>query len=198
MRALFCTLGLLVTICAVPLGLALSWALVCYIAEYFADFFRLAECVYTFDTTMTVLAVALTIAVVQVATLVGTSQISSVEPSEAISRALPAAKAAAAHLLRNVRTERVGISMRLGTGDAALSALLCGLAGMVAGGLCAVAGVRPDVDIQPDHAHTTFILSARGMFSMRAGHIIGAGIMAAIEFGKGELQRWKTQAGSTR
>lgn len=90
-RGIFCALGLLVTACAVPLGIAIGWGVMRYISEYFADFFRLPTHVSILDGKMLATSIVLSILVVQLATLVGTSLVSNIEPSEAISRALPAA-----------------------------------------------------------------------------------------------------------
>lgn len=90
-RGLFCGLGLLVTIGAVPLGLAIGWGVMRYVSEYFADFFMLPEHVTIFDVRMLSLSIVLTGIVVQVATLIGTALVSRIEPSEAFSRAVPAA-----------------------------------------------------------------------------------------------------------
>lgn len=89
LRAIFCSLGLLVTVGSVPLGLGIGYGLVRYMADYFTDFFNLPSFTCQFDSTMLILAVVLTIAVVQLATLIGTSLLSSILPSEALSRALP-------------------------------------------------------------------------------------------------------------
>ncbi len=110
----------------------------------------------------------------------------------------PALHAAALRLMRDVRVQRVGLSARLGAGDAAVSALLCGMVGILAAGLCAVANVRPELDVQPDFERVEFSLDARGMFSARVGHIIGAGLAGIAEFFKGEYGRWKTQWALTR
>ena len=87
----------------------------------------------------------------------------------------PALRTGARRLMRDVRVERLGLSARLGAGDAAMSALLCGVVGILASGLCAVANVRPELDVQPDFERVEFSMDVRGMFSARIGHIIGAG-----------------------
>ncbi|MDO4404110.1 MAG: FtsX-like permease family protein [Atopobiaceae bacterium] len=90
-RAWFCTLGLLVTIGAVPLGLILGRTLVGYTANYYADFFKLPQCTPIFDMAMLAVSVVLSIVVVQLATLTGTKVVSSIQPSESFSRAVPSA-----------------------------------------------------------------------------------------------------------
>lgn len=90
-RAWFCALGLLVTMCAVPLGLVLGRALVEYTASYYADFFKLPSCTSTFDKVMLIVSVVLSVVVIQLATLIGTKVVSSIQPSESFSRALPTA-----------------------------------------------------------------------------------------------------------
>ncbi len=88
-RGWFCVLGLLVTIGAIPLGLVLGRALVGYTSSYYADFFRLPSSMTIFDRGMLFASIALSLVVVQLATLIGTSLVSSIQPSESFSRALP-------------------------------------------------------------------------------------------------------------
>ena len=110
----------------------------------------------------------------------------------------PALRTGARRLMRDVRVERLGLSARLGAGDAAMSALLCGVVGILASGLCAVANVRPELDVQPDFELVEFSMDVRGMFSARIGHIIGAGLAGIAEYFKGAFDRWKTQLALTR
>lgn len=112
--------------------------------------------------------------------------------------ALPAAKAGAVLLMKNVVTRRTALRMRLGVGDAALSALLCGVAGILATALCAAADVRPEIDIRPDYEKALCRMRAEGMFSLRVGHIIGAGLTAIGEYCKGAFMEWKTSKATTR
>ncbi len=88
-RAVFCSVGLLVSLGAIPLGLALGWAVVSYTAGYYADFFHLPAFERQFDGAMLAWAIALTVAVVQVATIVGTGLVARIQPSEALSRPVP-------------------------------------------------------------------------------------------------------------
>lgn len=110
----------------------------------------------------------------------------------------PALRAGGARLRRDVRIRRIGLSARLGAGDAALSALLCGLVNMLAAGLCAAANVRPELDVRPEFEREEFTVSASGMLSARVGHIIGAGLAGMAEYLKGAFDRWKTQLALTR
>lgn len=110
----------------------------------------------------------------------------------------PALRTGVQRLMRDVRVERLGLSARLGAGDAAMSALLCGVVGILASGLCAAANVRPELDVQPDFEQVEFSMDAKGMFSARVGHIIGAGLAGMAEYFKGAFERWKTQLALTR
>lgn len=107
--------------------------------------------------------------------------------------ALSGLRAGLALIKRNVRMDKLALRLRIGTGDAALSALVCGAALIAVTALCASADVPPEVDVEPDFQNRAFSMHARGMFSLRAGHIIGAGIVAAGEFCKGAFVEWKTQ-----
>ena len=89
-RMPFCVVGLLVSVGAILPGLLLGWAVVNYTASYYSDFFKLPSFVCRFDGVMVAWALALTIVVVQVATIIGTTLIASVQPSEALSRSVPA------------------------------------------------------------------------------------------------------------
>lgn len=88
-RTIFCGVGLLVTVAAILPGLAIGWAIVRYTASYYSDFFHLPAFTCRFDSGMLSLALVLTVVVVQVATLIGTSLVSAIQPSEALSRAVP-------------------------------------------------------------------------------------------------------------
>lgn len=112
--------------------------------------------------------------------------------------ALSGLRAGLALIRRNVRVDKLALRLRIGTGDAALSALLCGATLILAAALCASADVPPEVDVEPDFQERAFSLNARGMFSLRAGHIIGAGVVAAGEFCKGAFIEWKTQRTAIR
>ena len=92
--------------------------------------------------------------------------------------------------MRNVDARKLGVKARLGLGDAAASAMAAGIMCILAAGFCAVADAPPEIDVQPDYAHRTFVLRAQGMFCLRLGHIIGAGLAGAGEFCKEAFRRW--------
>ena len=107
------------------------------------------------------------------------------ESRPALDAAMPAIKAGARHIMRNVDARKLGVQARLGLGDAAASAMAAGIMCILAAGFCAVADTPPEIDVQPDYAHRTFVLRAQGMFCLRLGHIIGAG-----QFCKEAFRRW--------
>lgn len=106
----------------------------------------------------------------------------------------PAIKAALKHIMRNIAVRKLAIRARLGLGDAAASAMAAGLVCILAAGLCAVSDAPPEIDVQPDYAHTAFVLHAQGIFCLRLGHIIGAGLAGAGRFCKEALMQWTGKA----
>ena len=90
-RLLFCGVELVTASVSVVLGIALGYALTSYFSAYFKDFFPLPYFYTRVDLLRTALAAVLTIAVGEAATLIGTSVISRIQPSEAMTRPAPAA-----------------------------------------------------------------------------------------------------------
>ncbi|MBR5109424.1 MAG: FtsX-like permease family protein, partial [Clostridia bacterium] len=89
--SLFCGVGFAVSIGAVALGLVLSLGVQRYLCAYFYDlFFHLPIRYYVFNTQRFLLSAVLTVAAVLLSTLVGASSISSIQPSEAMTRPQPA------------------------------------------------------------------------------------------------------------
>ena len=89
-RLLFCGIGLAVALCSYIPGLGVGWILIRLISGYFRDFFPLPFVVAQFDVSMLAPDLLLTILAVQVSTLAGTSLISRIQPSEAMTRSVEA------------------------------------------------------------------------------------------------------------
>ena len=87
---LFCGVGLIVSIGAVALGFAISLGIRHYLCSYFFDLlFHLPMRDYVFNAQRFLISAALTVAVVLLSTLISSSSISSVQPSEAMTRPRP-------------------------------------------------------------------------------------------------------------
>ena len=88
-RLLFCKVNLLISLGAIIPGTLIGIGIARYIGSTFESFFPLPVYEYAFDTGNAVLSALLTVVVGQAATLFGTSVISRIQPSEAMSRQIP-------------------------------------------------------------------------------------------------------------
>ena len=88
-RLLFCKVNLPVSLGAIILGTLISIGIARYIGSEFVSFFPLPFYENVFDTGNAVFSALLTVVVGQAATLSGTSLISRIQPSEAMSRQPP-------------------------------------------------------------------------------------------------------------
>ena len=88
-RLLFCKVNLLVSLGAIIPGTLIGIGIARYIGTTFESFFPLPVYEYAFDTGNAVFSALLTVVVGQAATLFGTSVISRIQPSEAMSRQIP-------------------------------------------------------------------------------------------------------------
>ena len=88
-RLLFCKVNLPVSLGAIILGTPIGIGIARYIGSAFESFFPLPSYEYVFDTGNAVLSALLTVVVGQAATLFGTSVVSRIQPSEAMSRQAP-------------------------------------------------------------------------------------------------------------
>ena len=106
--------------------------------------------------------------------------------------ALPALLHAARYALGHMRLERLQLTGSIGTRDAAMTALLCGLARSLQAALDPVA---PPGAIQlcplPDFSCNGSDLAFSGMISMTAGHIMLAALIAAQHYVRRRLIPWK-------
>ena len=88
-RLLFCKVTLPVSLGAILLGTLIGIGIARYIGSEFESFFPLPFYENVFDTGNAVFSALLTVAAGQAATLLGTSVISRIQPSEAMSRQIP-------------------------------------------------------------------------------------------------------------
>ncbi len=88
-RLLFCKITLPVSLGAILLGTLIGIGIARYIGSEFESFFPLPFYENVFDTGNAVFSALLTVAAGQAATLLGTSVISRIQPSEAMSRQIP-------------------------------------------------------------------------------------------------------------
>lgn len=106
--------------------------------------------------------------------------------------ALPALLHAARYALRHMRLEQLQLSGTIGARDAAITALLCGLARSMQ---AALEPVAPPGAIQltplPDFSCDGSDLSFSGMISMTVGHIILAALIGAQHYVRRRLAPWK-------
>lgn len=89
---------------------------------------------------------------------------------------LRAALRAGLCLLRRLRLEQLRVHGTLATGNAAATALLCGLAEAVQAACTPLNGLV-DLRIQPDFSRSSSDLEASGMIGLRVGHIICAALI---------------------
>ncbi len=88
-RALYCGVNAVTSLCAILIGMGLGAVLTMAVGAYFRDFFPLAEYTYRPNLVMVLLSIVLTIVVGQIATLISTGSIAGIMPSEAMSRPAP-------------------------------------------------------------------------------------------------------------
>ena len=83
-------------------------------------------------------------------------------------------------ILRRLKGARIGLQGRLGLGDAAATAILCGLIGGLSRALRGRVR-RMRVDVRPDFASEQAAVEMSGMIQARSGQIILAAIMILTE-----------------
>ena len=98
----------------------------------------------------------------------------------------------ARHILRHARLEAFSARGSVSLGDAALTALVCGAAGSVLAAVSAPAQARIECALQPDFSSPGIALAGEvsGIVSLRAGHIMLAALIGAIDYGNGRLSQW--------
>ena len=89
--------------------------------------------------------------------------------------------------LRRVAFERIRLRGRVGLGDAAATAMACGMVQALAGGLF---GGAADVDVAPDFDAVAPRVALQGMLRARSGQIIIAAARGAMEIISGRIAQW--------
>lgn len=79
----------------------------------------------------------------------------------------------------------------LSTGDAAMTAWICGSISSFGYTLCGITDQCFSLECTPDFSTGNFCMELHGMLSIRAGHIIIAALLGAFEYGSGRFKSWK-------
>lgn len=95
---------------------------------------------------------------------------------------LSAAKAA----LRHLKIDQIRLDGEFGSGDAALTALICG--GISA--LSCMAAKHASLKLIPDFCADCLQIDLTGMISMRIGHIMTAALLGAFQYGSRRFKAW--------
>ena len=88
-RLLYCGVDLIVSLLSIVIGVGIGYTVMRYVCGYFRDFFPLRSFQFLLDPKSVALSAVLTIVVGQAATLIGTTLISKISPSEAMTRPAP-------------------------------------------------------------------------------------------------------------
>ena len=91
---------------------------------------------------------------------------------------------------KHLRLDSLTLEGVLGTHDAALTALVCGMLNALGCALGCAAGRPVRIAVQPDFAADRLNGGLSGMISIRAGHIMLAALMGAFEYASGRFNRW--------
>ena len=94
------------------------------------------------------------------------------------------------YLMHHTELEYVSLSGIVSPPDAAATALFTGLGNMLHNA-CLPFGSRLRIHLQPDFSAVGSELELTGMISLRAGHIISAALIFALEYGKVRFEKWK-------
>ena len=96
------------------------------------------------------------------------------------------------YILRHLQVNAFSARGALSLGDAALTALVCGAAGSLITALAAATDVRFECALQPDFSNPKIALAGEisGIVTLRAGHIMLAALIGAIDYGNGRLSQW--------
>ena len=105
------------------------------------------------------------------------------------SRRLTASLVSFRHFLRHIRIEAFSACGTISLPDAAQTALACGAAKALSASLKSFPQIR--IDLQPDFSAGKSNALVRGMFSIRAGHIIMAAIKGIARYIREEFAQWK-------
>lgn len=95
----------------------------------------------------------------------------------------------ARELLGRTRIDAANLTGRLSLGDAAATALACGALEALGSGLRAALPCL-EVRLQPDFGGDSVYLEARGMLTVRAGHIMTAAARHALDTSIRRMKAW--------
>jgi len=93
-------------------------------------------------------------------------------------------------MLKHLRIERICLDGIFGSGDAAVTALVCGGISSIH---CALHGMQKGIvhlNLQPDFSADRLRVDLSGMISLRAGHIMIAALLGAIQYGSRRFKAW--------
>lgn len=107
-----------------------------------------------------------------------------------LSTALRSALRAARHMLAHTRLDFFQLHGSLGTHDAALTALVCGVLMSMGCALRCASGRSIRLNLRPDFSSDRLRADLTGMISVRIGHIMLAALLGAFEYLTGRIRQW--------
>ena len=93
---------------------------------------------------------------------------------------------AAKTVLRHMKFDQIRLDGEFGSGDAALTALICGSIFAIGSMLSGRTSLRLNPDFSADHLR----IDLTGMISMRFGHIMTAALLSAFQYGLRRFKAW--------
>ena len=93
-------------------------------------------------------------------------------------------------VLKHIRIERIRMDGIFGSSDAAATALICGGISAIN---CSLSGMSKGIvhlNLQPDFSADRLRIDLSGMISLRAGHIMIAALLGAIQYGSRRFKAW--------
>lgn len=109
---------------------------------------------------------------------------------EAITDILKGALRSLKYASDHTKIDRIRLEGRFGSGDAALTALVCGCATAADHALHCTVGKKVHISLQPDFSTDVLQAELIGMISIRAGHIMLAALLGAFQYGSRRLKKW--------
>ena len=106
------------------------------------------------------------------------------ESRPALDAAMPAIKAGARHIMRNVDARKLGVQARLGLGDAAASAMAAGIMCILAAGFCAVADAPPEQTCSPTMRTARLYCARKACFACDWGILSAQGLRVQANFAR--------------
>ena len=96
------------------------------------------------------------------------------------------------YILPRIKIEKLVLTGSISSGDAAGTALICGSVNSIGAALEAIWPEGTQIFLQSDFSGKGSALQFSGMVSLRAGHIILAALIGAVEVIKGRISQWKS------